>query len=191
LAITKEHKREILNDYTEWMKKSRALILTEYKGLSMADLDTLRGRMREAGGEFHIIKNTLGKLAFREAGLNVPEKYLEGSTAIGFAFEDAPAVAKMFTDFTRTSEFLKIKGGFLGTEVMSPEQVKALADLPPLPVLRARLLGVIQAPAGRLARTLAEPARQIAAVFKAYADRESTPPEAAAPAAAETAATAA
>jgi large subunit ribosomal protein L10 len=161
------------------MKKSRALILAEYKGLTMAELDALRSRMRVTGGEFHVIKNTLGKLAFREAGLNIPEQYLEGSTAIGFAFEDAPGVAKMFSEYARTSEFLKIKGGFLGTEVMSPEQVKALADLPPLPVLRARLLGVIQAPAARLARTIAEPARQIAAVFKAYADRESAPAEAA------------
>ena len=183
MAITKERKREILNDYTEWMKKSRALILTEYKGLTMAELDTLRARMREAGGEFHIIKNTLGKLAFREAGLKLPDQYLEGSTAIGFAFEDAPGVAKMFSEYARTSEFLKIKGGMLGTEVMAPEQVKALADLPPLPIMRARLLGVLQAPAAQLARTIAEPARQIAAVFKAYADRESAPVEAAAEAA--------
>jgi large subunit ribosomal protein L10 len=179
LAITKERKREILTDYTAWMKKSQALFLAEYKGLTMAELDVLRSRMREAGGEFHIVKNTLGKLAFKEAGLDIPDQYLEGSTAIGFAYEDAPGVAKMFSEFARTSEFLKIKGGMLGTEVMSPEQVKALADLPPLPILRARLLGVLQAPAARLARTIAEPARSIAAVFKAYADREPAPVEAA------------
>ena len=183
MAITKERKREILNEYTEWMKKSRALILTEFKGLPMAELDVLRSRMREAGGEFHVIKNTLGKLAFHEAGLEVPESYLEGTTAIGFAFEDAPAVAKMFSEYARTSEFLKIKGGFIGTQAMSPEQVKALADLPPLPVLRGRLLGMLQSPAAQLARTLAEPARRLAAVLKAYADRESTPPEATANAA--------
>jgi large subunit ribosomal protein L10 len=175
LAITKERKREILNEYTEWMKKSRALILAEYKGLSMAQMDILRSRAREVGGEFHVVKNTLGKLAFREAGMDIPENYFGGSTAIGFAFDDAPALAKTLTEYARTSDFLKIKGGCLGIKVMSPEDVKSLADLPPLPVLRARLLGAIQAPAAQLARTLAEPARQIAAVLKAYADREAAP----------------
>jgi large subunit ribosomal protein L10 len=180
LAITKEHKLEIMADYREWLKKSRAMIVAEYKGLPMAEMDVLRSRMRETGGEFHVIKNTLGKLVLSEAGLEFQENLLEGTTAIGFAFDDPPAVAKMFTEYTRTSEFLKIKGGFLGTKALSPEEVKALADLPPLPILRARLLGAIQAPAAQLARTLAEPARQIAAVIKAYADREAAP-EAAAP----------
>lgn len=175
MAITKERKREILSEYMAWLEKSRALILAEYKGLPMADMDILRSRARESGGEFHVIKNTLGKLAFREAGLEAPEGFFEGSTAIGFAFEDAPALAKAFSEFARTSDFLKIKGGFLDKKAMSPEDVKALADLPPLPVIRARLLGMIQAPASQLARTLAEPARQIAAVFKAYADREAAP----------------
>lgn len=175
MAITKERKREILAEYTEWLKKSRALILAEYKGLPMAEMDTLRSKARDAGGEFHVIKNTLGKLAFQKAGLKIPENYFDGSTAVAFAFEDAPALAKTLTEYTRTSEFLKIKGGFLGERAMSPEDVKSLADLPPLPVMRARLLGVLQAPAARLARTIAEPARQIAAVFKAYADREANP----------------
>ncbi len=175
MANTKERKREILAEYTRWLKKSRALILAEYKGLPMTEMDILRGKAREVGAEFHVIKNTLGKLAFREAGLNIPDNFFDGSTAIGFAFDDAPALAKTLTEYTRTSDFLKIKGGFLGERAMSPEDVKALAELPPLPVMRARLLGVLQAPAARLARTLAEPARQIAAVFKAYADREANP----------------
>lgn len=123
------------------------------------------------GGEFHIVKNTLGKLAFQEAGLNVPEGLFEGSTAVGFAFTDAPAIAKTMTEYTRTSEFLKIKGGFLGQRMMSPADVKSLADLPPLPIMRARLLGMLQTPSAQLARTIAEPARGIAAVFKAFADR--------------------
>ena len=144
----------------------------------MAEMDTLRSKMREAGGEFHVVKNTLGQIAFKEAGLPLPEKFFEGSTVLGFAFEDAPAVAKMFTDYARTSELLKIKGGYLGAQVMSPAQVKSLADLPPLPIMRAQLLGTLLAPASRLARTLAEPARQVAAIVKAYAERESAPEQA-------------
>jgi large subunit ribosomal protein L10 len=76
------------------VKQSRALIITEYTGLPMKQMDALRNKMREAGGEFHVVKNTLGKLAFKEAGLPLPEDYFEGSTAIGFAFEDAPQLAK-------------------------------------------------------------------------------------------------
>lgn len=175
MAISRERKNEILKEYTDWINRSRAVILAEYKGLSMNDINTLRAKLREAGGEFHVVKNTLGKLAFEEAGMPVPDDYFEGSTAVGFAFDDAPAVAKAITEYTRTSEFLKVKGGYLGNQAMSASQVKALADLPPLPVMRAQLLGVLMAPASKLARTLAEPARQVAAVLKAFSEREAAP----------------
>lgn len=178
MAISKERKQEIVAEYATWVKRSQAMIVAEYKGLSMAEMDALRSKMRDAGGEFHVIKNTLGQLAFKEAGLTLPEKFFEGSTVIGFAFEDAPAVAKMFADYARTSELLKIKGGYLGAQVMNSAQVKSLADLPPLPIVRAQLLGTLLAPASRLVRTLAEPARQVAAIVKAYAERESAPEQA-------------
>jgi len=171
LAISKERKQEIIREYADWLKQSKAVILTEYKGLPMSELDTLRRKMREMGGEFHIIKNTLGKLAIKEAGLSLPEKFFEDSTAISFAFDDPPAVAKMMTEYSKGSDFFKIKGGYLGTQVMNASQVKALADLPPLPIIRAQLLGVLMAPASRLVRTLAEPARQIASVLKAHSEQ--------------------
>lgn len=172
LAISKQRKEELVAHYEEWLEKSQAVILTEYVGLSMKQIDDLRQKVREAGGEFHIIKNTLGTVAFSKSGIKVPSGLLEGSTAAAFAFKDAAAMAKVMTDFARTSEFVKVKGGFLGTTPLTAESVKALADLPPLPVVRAQLLGVISAPASKLVRTLAEPARQVAAVFKAYADKD-------------------
>jgi large subunit ribosomal protein L10 len=121
------------------------------------------------------MKNTLSKVAFESAGLPLPEKLLEGSTAIAFAFQDAPALAKTLSDFARTSEFVKIKGGYLEKRAIGPEDVRALAELPPLPVMRAQLMGIILAPASKLVRTLAEPGRQVAAVIKAFADREAVP----------------
>ena len=178
MAISKKRKKEIIAEYAAWIKRSQAMILAEYKGLPMAEMDALRSKMRETGGEFHVVKNTLGLLAFKEAGLPMDEKLFEGSTAISFAFDDAPAAAKMLTEYVRTSDFLKIKGGFLGAQVMNPAQVKSLADLPPLPVVRAQLLGTLLAPASRIARTLAEPGRQVAAIIKAYAERESAPEQA-------------
>ena len=172
MAISKQQKDELVSQYAEWINRSKALILAEYSGLSMKQIDDLRAKTRAAGGEFHIVKNTLGKVAFESTGMPLHEKFLEGSTAIAFAFKDAPGLAKTLTDFARTSDFLKIKGGYLEKQVISPDQVKALADLPPLPVMRSQLLGVLLAPASKLARTLAEPARQVAAALKAYAEKD-------------------
>jgi large subunit ribosomal protein L10 len=175
LAITKERKNELIAQYSEWLSRSKALVLTQYIGLTMKDIDNLRMKVRENGGEFHIIKNTLAKLAFEQAGIQVPEGQLEGSTAIVFAYTDAPAMAKVVMEFVKTSEFLKVKGGFLEKRALTPGDISALADLPPLPVVRAQLLGTLLVPAGKLVRTLAEPGRMIAAVIKAYAEPEVTP----------------
>lgn len=175
MAISKQRKRELVAQYLDWLNRSQALILTQYTGLTMKEIDDLRGKVREAGGEFHIVKNTLGKVAFEQAGLEFPGEFLEGSTAVVFAFRDVAEIVKLVTDYARTSESVKIKGGILDRRAISSESVKTLAELPPLPVLRAQLLGTIMAPASKLARTLAEPARQLAAVFQSYADKDATP----------------
>jgi large subunit ribosomal protein L10 len=175
LAISKERKNELVAQYVDWLNNSKAVVLTEYSGLTMKQLDELRARTREAGGEFHIVKNTLGRVAFEQAGLQIPQGFLEGSTAMAFAFQDAPAVAKTVTEFARTSDFVKIKGGYLAKNPIQVEEIKTLAELPPLPVMRARILGVILAPATQLVRTIAEPARQVASVIKAYADQDASP----------------
>ena len=177
MAISKQQKEEALKQYGNWISASRAVILTEYSGLTMKDLDQLRQKMRDVGAEFHIVKNTLGKIAIREVGYSVDENIFSGSTAIGFAFEDAPGAAKVLSDFANSSEFVKIKGGYLGSSLMNAEQVKALAEMPPLPVMRAQLLGIINAPASKLVRILAEPGRQIAAVIKAFSEKDAVPVE--------------
>lgn len=172
MAITKQKKEELVSQYVEWIKGSQAFILAEYVGLTVKDLDELRAKARDVGGEFHIVKNTLSKVAFEKAGLEYPENTFTGSTAIALAFEDAPGMAKIIADLSDESDFVKIKCGYLENELISAEEIKALAALPPLPVLRAQLLGTIMAPATKLARTLSEPARQVAAVLSAYADQE-------------------
>ena len=176
MAISKERKEELVAQYGEWLKQSHATILAEYSGMSMQDIDALRAKIREAGGEFHIVKNTLGMLAFEKAGLSLPENFFIGSTAVSFAFNDVPAVAKAMTEFARTAEALKVKGGYLDNHPMTAEAVKSLADLPPLPVVRAQLLGTILAPASKLVRTLAEPGRQVAAVVRAYSEATEAAP---------------
>jgi len=171
LAKSKQQKETLLAEYVDWLGKSRAVVLVEYTGVTMKDLDTIRAKLRETDGEFHIVKNTLAKLALEKAGRSVPANYLEKSTALGFAFGDVAAFTKALNDATKGMEAVKVKGGYLGTELLNAAQVKALASLPPLPVVRAQLLGVLQAPAGKLVRMLAEPGRQVASVLKAYADK--------------------
>ena len=171
MAITKERKDEVLSQYADWMQRSQAVILVEYTGVKMKDLDNIRAKIREAGGEFHVVKNTLARRAFADNGLQVPSDYLVKSTAISFAFTDPATTAKALTDATKALEFVKVKGGFMSGQTLNAAQVKALADMPPLPVVRAQLLGVLQAPASKLARTIAEPARGLAAVFRAFSEK--------------------
>lgn len=171
MAKSKEQKETILTQYVEWVSKSQAVVLVEYSGLKMNNLDAIRVKVREAGGEFHIVKNTLAKLALEKAGFKVPADYAEKSTAIGFAFSDPAGFAKALTEATKGMEAVKIKGGFMGAVTLKPAEVKALASLPPLPVIRAQLLGILQAPASKLVRILAEPGRQVAYVVKAFSEK--------------------
>ena len=171
MAITKERKEEVLSQYADWMKRSQAVILVEYTGVKMKDLDNIRAKVRESGGEFHVVKNTLARRAFADLGMQFPSDYLVKSTAVCFAFTDPPSTAKALTDATKGNEFIKPKGGFMSGQTLSSAQVKALADMPPLPVVRGQLLGMLQAPAGKLVRTIAEPARGLAAVLKAFSEK--------------------
>ena len=171
MAKSKQQKESMLAEYVGWVSKSQAIVLVEYTGLKMSNLDVIRAKAREAGGEFHIVKNTLAKLALEKAGFTVPAEYTVKSTAIGFAHSDPAGFAKAITEATKGMEAVKVKGGFLDAKSLNAAQVKSLASLPPLPVLRSQLLGVLQAPASKLVRTLAEPGRSLAAVVKAYSDK--------------------
>jgi len=171
LALSKEKKQSISAQYEQWLGNSEAVFLTEYSGLSMPAFDELRKRIREAGGEFHVIKNTLGRRAFKAAGYEVPEADLLGSTAVGLAFSDAPAVAKALTDFAKDQEAVKIKSGFLGKDYLSKQDVTRLATLPALPVVRSQFLALLNTPATQLVRLLNEPGRRVAQVIKANAEK--------------------
>ncbi len=170
MAFSKEHKSKLVAQYTDWVKQSQGMVALSYEKMKMSDIDTLRAKVREAGGELHVVKNTLMKLALNEAGIT-DKGVFEGVTLVGFAFHDAAGLAKVINDSTAKSEIFKVKGGYLGKDMLSAPQVKALADLPPLPVMRATLLGTIMAPASKLVRTFAEPGRGLAAVVKSYSEK--------------------
>jgi large subunit ribosomal protein L10 len=187
LAITKERKEELLKTYADLVQKSEGLILIEYRGLSMKGMDPLRGKVRDAAGELHVVKNTLALRALEAAGRSAPAELFTQTTAVGFAFGDVPAVAKALTTFAKDSEFVKVKGGLLGSKLLTVKEIEALAELPPMPVVRAQLLGLLQAPASRITGAIAGSVRQVVNVVKAYADKVEEGAAEAAPAAAEAA----
>jgi large subunit ribosomal protein L10 len=189
LAISKTRKEELVKTYDELIGKSTGMILIEYRGLTMKGMDPLRGKLRDASGELHVVKNTLAQRALTAAGRQVPPEMLTHSTAIGFAFSDVAGVAKALSTYARESEFVSIKGGLLGDRILTSADVEALAELPPLPIMRAQLLGLLATPASRLVGVVAGGVRQIVNVVKAYSEKEgeapvATPMGAEAPAAA-------
>jgi large subunit ribosomal protein L10 len=171
LAISKEKKQELVKSYVEEFSRSQAAILTDYRGLSVAELNRLRNKMREAGSGYHVVKNRLVKLALREAGLPVPEELLQGPTAIGYCYEDVIAPAKVLTEYTKESKMLAIKGGILGDRVIDVEAISSLADLPPRDVLLAQLLSGVQSPVAGLVNVLSGTLRGLVTVLKARADQ--------------------
>ncbi len=171
MAISKQRKEEVQAQYADWVKRSQAVILVEYSGSNMKSINAIRSKIRESGGEFHVVKNTLARRVLADHGMEFPKDFLVKSTAISFAFTDPASTAKALTDAMKGNEFVKVKGGLLSGRSLNPAQVKALAEMPPLPVMRATLLGVLQAPAGKLVRTIAEPARGLAGVVKAFSEK--------------------
>ena len=171
MAVSREKKEKLVSWYTDLFSRTRAAILTDYRGLTMAEINQLRNKLRETQSEYHVTKNRLVKLALKEAGLPVPEDLLEGPTATSFCFEEVPAVAKVLVNYSKESKTLVIKGGLLGDRIISADQVTALAELPPREILLAHVLGTIQAPAGGVARALAGSIRSILYVLKARVEQ--------------------
>ena len=101
MAISKQRKEEVQARYADWVKRSEAVILVEYSGANMKSIDAIRAKIRETGGEFHIVKNTLARRVFAEQGMEFPADYLVKSTAISFAFKDPASTAKALTDATK------------------------------------------------------------------------------------------
>ena len=171
MAISKQQKEELIGQYKKWVDESDGLVLTHYHNLSVKDISALRREIRESGGEFHIIKNTLAKRAFEESGREWKEGVFSGPTALGISYENPSGLAKALKSFAKEHGTIEIKSGYLAERLVSAEEINALADLPSMPEMRAMLLSTIAAPASKLVRTLAEPGRQVAAVLKSYSEQ--------------------
>ncbi len=174
MAFTKEEKQALVEQYESWLKDSRALFVMTYSNMNMNNIDVVRAAAHEIGGELHVVKNTLMKIALEKAGY-ADSGLFSDSSMVGFAFEDAPALAKILNKSVNDDKFFAFKGGYLNREVIDSKQIVMLAELPSRDQVRAQLLALINTPATQLLRTISEPARGLAAVLKAYSDKQAAP----------------
>src|SRR3954462_13406901 len=176
--MARPEKVAVVDEIRTKLGDAAAAILTEYRGLSVTELATLRGALRPAATEYKVFKNTLARRAVEAAGATQPARPPQGPTAIAFVRGDAVAAAKALRDFGRTSPALVVKGGLLGPRVLSPSDIEALADIEPREVLLARLASGFQAPLTKAAGLFQAFTRNFAYGVKALIDQraEGEPP---------------
>ena len=166
----------VVSEVREKFSEANAVLMTEFRGLTTSALAQLRRTLRPIGGEYKVYKNTLALRAAAELGVNGAEAILVGPTAITFVAGDAAAVAKALRDFAKTNPLLVIKGGVLGSKVLSARDVEALADLPSRDVLLAQIAGAFQAPLAKFASLLQAVPRDFAYGLKALIDKNGGAP---------------
>jgi len=164
-------KQFITSEYVTRLNSSPFFIVVDYTGLRVGPMTELRKRLHKAGAEIHVVKNTIFRVAAKEAGVDLSAA-LTGQVAVVTGQKDVSAAAKVIKTFASEFEKPKLRFGFLNNQRLEPAAVNELAELPPLEVLRAKFLGLLNTPATKLAALLNTPASQLARVLKAKADKE-------------------
>lgn len=165
-------KQFISNEYLTRLNSSPFFIVVDYTGLRVGPMTELRKRLLKAGAEIHVVKNTIFRLAAKEAGVADLGASLAGQIAVVTGQKDVSAAAKVIKTFASEFERPKTRFGFLNNQRLEPAAINELAELPPLEVLRAKFLGLLNTPATKLAALLNTPASHLARVLKAKADKE-------------------
>jgi large subunit ribosomal protein L10 len=167
-----EAKKQIVHLLKERLERSKVVILTDYKGLDVGTITELRSKLREAGIEYQVIKNTMLRRASEGTGIQPITDYFKGPSAIAISYDDPVTVAKILTDFAKTNAKLEIKVGIMGGKVMNVEMVKALSALPSREVLLAMVLSTMNAVPTSLVRALSDVPRRMVNVLQAIKDQK-------------------
>jgi large subunit ribosomal protein L10 len=181
--VLRKDKEEVVAKLAERLRASETLILADYRGLSVSELDDVRTKLLEHGARFSVVKNTLTKRAAEDAGLETLTELLDGPTAIAFVGDaDMAAVAKTLNDTARRTRILEIKGGILQGAPMDASQVVELASLPPADVLQGQVLGAIVGPLNEIVGLFAAPLQNLVGLLDARVEQleSAEPAEAAA-----------
>lgn len=169
MAISREKKEAIVNEYVDKLRRSQAVIISEYRGLTTKQMQSLRRDLRGAQSELAVSKNTLVARALSEVGLPAPEELLGGPIAVTFCYEEVAAPAKVLTKFARDSKIMVLRGGLMGQTVFNEAGVQSLTELPSKEQLRAQVVGALQSPISGLVNVLAGTVRGFMNVLNARA----------------------
>ena len=172
MATRREKELEV-EAITEKLENSKGAVLTDYRGLNVADMTELREKLREKEIEYKVVKNTLAFLAAKKTGYEDLEEFLSGPTAIAFCEDDPVAPAKVLKEFAEEHEELKIKSGIVEGNIIDVEQVESLADIPPREVLLAQIARGMKSPITGLVRSLDYPLQSLARVLNAIKEEKS------------------
>lgn len=170
--MDRSQKQELVTEMREKLLGAKAVVVVQQKGLTVEEVTGLRRSMRAAGAEFKVLKNTLAQRAIQGTDLGGIESLLVGPTALAFS-QDPIGASKIVVNFADKNDKLAVIGGYLDGRVLTSHEVKALAKLPSLDELRAKLLGLLTAPATRIATYTREPAAMLARVIGSYARSQS------------------
>jgi len=166
--VLKQEKEQVVAELVERLRTSDTLLVADYRGLNMTEIDAVRGELLKHGARFSVVKNTLTKRAAEVAGVDQLNEFLVGPTAIAFVSEgDMVAVAKALNDTARQTKILTLKGGILQGQTITAEQVRDLASLPPTDVLRGQILAAIVGPMNAIVGIFAAPLRDMVGVLEA------------------------
>jgi len=169
--VERAEKHEFVSTLNTVLTNTSVVVVAHYSGLSVSQMTALRAQVRQAGGAVKVAKNRLAKLALRGTELEHITELFEGPTVIVYS-DDPVAAPKAAVEFAKKNEKLVLLGGALGSSNLDAEGVRALATMPSLDELRAKLVGMIQTPGTRIAQVLNAPAGQLARVFGAYAKKD-------------------
>jgi large subunit ribosomal protein L10 len=158
--VNRDEKKQLLDELHELLNGAEIVVISHYKGLTVAEVSELRDAVRKAGAGFRVTKNRITKLALKDTKFEGLADLFKGPTAIAFA-NDPVAACKACVNFAKDNEKLVILGGAMGSNTLSIDEIKRLATIPSMDELRAKLIGLLQAPAAKLAR-----------VTKAYSEKE-------------------
>lgn len=169
--MNRSEKTELVASLNALFNEAEVVVITRNLGLSVAQSTDLRSKMRDADASYKVAKNRLAKIALKDTPYEPISDMLSGPTALATS-QDPVAAAKVAVEFSKTNDKLEIVGGAMGETLLDADGVKALASMPSLDELRATIVGLVNAPATKIARIANEPAAQLARVFAAYAAKE-------------------
>jgi large subunit ribosomal protein L10 len=168
--VDRAAKREFVSSMHDVFKDTGVVVVAHYAGMTVAQMSDYRRRMKEAGGKVRVTKNRLAKLALKDTDSAGMADLLKGQTVLAFS-KDPVAAVKVAVKYAKENEKLVILGGAMGRTVLTPDSVKTLASLPSLDELRSKLIGLLNAPATKIARTVKEPGAKLARVIQAQATK--------------------